>query len=563
MVNFTTTNIVGSASKSMWSQAQTVTREPNEQMMIVVQLVCTEEDSLIDLAGQGMEILEEIEKSGSQGIEKIITENKEGLEIAIIVGTVQNQKLTIKGVGKVDGYLARDGQLAKLGKDVSGELKEGDVVILATDKFVDAIGLSKYKEIVTEADNPAELLTPLLHTQAETSGAAAVVGEVNKDKKVIKWPQINLRNDESPRKLNLWIGGAIFLLLIIMIGVGMVRRVKVVTERDYATLNSSINAKIEETLSVGDLNPERARTLLTQARGEIEAYLATDIRDEYKQKATKLIVEIESADERAFKKNDIKLTTVAELSILADNLTAEKMKSDGKGNLVFLDSGSRRVVSMNLTDRSRQVIDANEADQFVDVGVSEAKVYGLSSTGVTELFWKKPDLKKAIEPDEFWKSPTNIEIFAGNVYILDKEQGEIWKYPTLGDTFGDRRRWLAVGITPDLSNVVDMKVVGDIWLITSTGKLERYNRGAPVTFGMEGFPAKGDAKKLSEPSALWVTDSLVYVLENGASRVVVFGTDGKYQSQYMNSEFAKASDLVVVDDKAYVIIDNVVKEFTL
>ncbi|MEI8232730.1 MAG: hypothetical protein WCG44_03215 [bacterium] len=563
MVNFTTTNIVGSASKLMWSQAQTVTHEENIQTMIVVQLVCTEEGSLIDLASQGMEILEEVEKNGSQGIDKIIAETKEGLEIGIIVGTVQNQKLTIKGVGKVAGYLARDGKLAKLGTDVSGELKEGDVVILATDKFVDAIGLSKYKEILTEADNPAELLTPLLHTQAETSGAAAVVGEVNKDKKVIKWPQINLRNDESPRKLNLWIGGAIFLLLIIMIGVGMVRRVKVVTERDYATLNSSINAKIEETLSVGDLNPERARTLLTQARGEIEAYLATDIRDEYKQKATKLIVEIESADERAFKKNDIKLTTVAELSILADNLTAEKMKSDGKGNLIFLDSGSRRVVSMNLTDRSRQVIDANEADQFVDVGVSEAKVYGLSSTGVTELFWKKPDLKKAIEPDEFWKSPTNIEIFAGNVYILDKEQGEIWKYPTLGDTFGDRRRWLAVGITLDLSNVVDMKVVGDIWLITSTGKLERYNRGAPVTFGMEGFPAKGDAKKLSEPSALWVTDSLVYVLENGASRVVVFGTDGKYQSQYMNSEFAKASDLVVVDDKAYVIIDNVVKEFTL
>jgi hypothetical protein len=182
---------------------------------------------------------------------------------------------------------------------------------------------------------------------------------------------------------------------------------------------------------------------------------------------------------------------------------------------------------------------------------------------VKELFWKKDEIKKVIEPDEFWKEPANISTFAGNIYILDRGQSEIWKYPTLGDTFGGRRRWLAVGITPDLSNVVDMKVVGDVWLLTSTGKLERYGRGAPVPFGMEGFPAKGEAKKLSEPSAIWVTDSMVYVLENGASRIVVFGTDGKYKSQYINSEFNKAQDLVVVDDRVYVLIDNVVKEFGL
>ena len=168
-----------------------------------------------------------------------------------------------------------------------------------------------------------------------------------------------------------------------------------------------------------------------------------------------------------------------------------------------------------------------------------------------------------IEPDEFWKDPTYIEQFAGNLYVFDREQNEIWKYPVLTDSFGDRRRWLAAGITPDLTKVVDMKVVGDIWLLTETGKLERYSRGAPVNFSMEGFPAKAEAKRFVNPVAVWATESLVYVLEAGAERVVVFGDDGKYESQYVNSEFSKASDLVVVDDKAYVLIDNVVKEFEL
>ncbi len=112
-------------------------------------------------------------------------------------------------------------------------------------------------------------------------------------------------------------------------------------------------------------------------------------------------------------------------------------------------------------------------------------------------------------------------------------------------------------------NVVDMKVAGDIWLLTSTGKLERYSKGAPVKFGMEGFPGTQGDKILSDPSAMWVGESLIYVIERGEQRIVVFGDDGKYKSQYVNSEFADASDLVVVDDKAYVIIDNVVKEFEL
>jgi len=184
-------------------------------------------------------------------------------------------------------------------------------------------------------------------------------------------------------------------------------------------------------------------------------------------------------------------------------------------------------------------------------------------SGISEMSWRKSEAKKVIEADEFWKNPVYIGLFAGNVYIFDREQSEIWKYPTLGDTFGSRRRWLAAGITPDLTKVIDMKVAGDLYLITSTGKLVRYSRGAPVTFSMEGFPAKGEAKRFSAPSAMWVSESLVYVLENGAGRVVVVGLDGKFQAQYVNSEFEKASDLVVLDNKGYVLIDNVVKEFGL
>ncbi len=579
MVKLTTTNIVGSADSTGWSQAQSSAMDDGRQLLVVLQLKCSDEDSLVDLATVGPAILEEILVQGRQVdnldklqrmVQKIRAGIAEGLQAEMIVGLLNNDKLLVFGQGTVEAYLARNGKLARLGNDFSlglsieGVLKSDDVVVLSTTKFREVVTLNKFKEIIITDGDPAEMLAPLVHTQNETSGVAAIVGAVREAEgaTVAKWPnlQIKLRSSE-PRKINLWIGGAILLLLVVMIGIGMVRRVRVAAEQDFADLNTSVSAKTEEALVVGELNPDQARMLLTEARGEIEAYLVTDVRDEYKDRARKLAVEVERADEKAFKKNDIKLETIVELGVLADNLQSKKMKADGKGNLVFLDSSDFRLVAMNLTDRSRQIVEVGRDSELVDIGVSETKIYGLHSGGVNEYFWKNDDEKKSIEADEFWKAPILIELFAGNIYILDKDQGEIWKYPTLGETFGGRRRWFAVSIAPDLSNVVDMKVVGDIWLLTSTGKLERYSRGAPTTFSMEGFPAKGESKKLSDPMAVWVTDSLVYVLESGAERVVVFGIDGKYQEQYLNSEFRHASDLVVVDDKGYVIIDNVVKEF--
>lgn len=579
MIKLVTANIVGSASLTNWSQAQSLAIGDQKHAFVVLQLTCVHDSSLVDLATVGSTILGELiaecrDVSTLQSLEEVVKktigEVSEDLQMAVIVGFMNEHELLIYGKGDVEAYLARSGQLARIGSNfaqgvgVRGEVRFDDVVLLSTAKFSEVITVSKLKEILTRDKNPAEMLAPLVHIQKDSSGLAAIVGVVEEQGVEKKWPILRLKlRPTEPHKVNLWIGGVILLLLVVMIGVGAVRRVKIVADQAYGELNQSVSTSIEEVMRVSELNPDQARNLLSQARGEVEAYLMTDVSDEYRDKARKLAVTIELAEERAFKRNDIKLDTVVELGVLAEGLGSDKVKTDGKGNLIFVDKNNKRLVSMNLVDRSRQIIEVGTEGGIIDVGVSESKTYALKTSGVEEYYRKGTEEKKMIEADEFWLKPSLIELFAGNAYILDTEQGEIWKYPTLGDSFGGRRRWFAVGIAPDLSNVVDMKVVGDIWLLTSTGKIERYSRGAPVNFSMDGFPAKGEAKRLSEPTAVWVSDSLVYVLEKGAGRVVVFDIEGKFVEQYVSSEFGKASDLVVVDDKGYVLIDNVVKSFGL
>lgn len=576
MATTSSANIVGSSSPSTWSQAQYVSYANERKLWIVIKLDLEEGSSIAELSEIGGEMISAIEKLGqscteSKQVKEIVEETcldvAEGIKAELAIALVDQDRLALYGNGQMGAYLCRGGEVALLknkweDKEVlSGLLKPGDRVLLATQSFVEIVGLSTLKDTLIEDESPAEALAPLLHRQADSSGAAAILSSIEEEKRQVKWPIVNKGNSE-PRKLNLWVGGIILGLLIIMIGIGMVRRVAVVAEKDYVTLTTSVEGKINELKSQSELNPELSRALLSQARNEINNYLATKIKDEYKVKAGKMLDELDLVEDQAFKKNEIKLTTLVELPVLSDGLSATKMKSDGKGNLIFLDTKEHKIVSMNITDRSRKIVGTG-TDTFTDTATTETKIFGLNTEGVFEIGIKDESIKKMIEPDEFWKAPAQLAFFAGNAYIFDSEQSEIWKYPTLGDTFGGRRRWLAPSITPDLSKVIDMKVVGDIWLLTSSGKLERYSRGAPVKFSMLGFPSNGDIKLLSEPSSMWVSADAVYVVENGAGRIVVFDQEGKYLAQYMNEEFARASDIVVVDDKVYVLIGNVVKEFGL
>lgn len=218
---------------------------------------------------------------------------------------------------------------------------------------------------------------------------------------------------------------------------------------------------------------------------------------------------------------------------------------------------------MSIADKSTITMDTSSVGIVKSLAFFNKLYFGVTDKGVAEFGQGNTDTKIVIDGDPLWGEIAQVDSFAGNIYLLDKGNSEIWKYPVIKDGYGERRRWLGAGITLDLTKVASMKVTGDVWIVTSSGKLERFSRGVPVDFSMDAFPSITDDKLLSDPAAIYVTDADVYVLERGAKRVVVFGQDGKYKSQYVNDEFAQASDLVIYNNQGYVMINNVVKEFGL
>ena len=218
MAKLTTTKIVGSASETEWVQAQVWEYKDSEQVMAVVEVKSEDNESMVDLVTVGSGILNELERKTplmqNQGqikevVEQIVREIKEGLKVGILLARVEGQKLNFYGNGRMTVYLARDGQIAKLKdnwsdkQEVAGEIKDDDRVVLTTEKLVDLMGISQFKDILINDNNPAEGLAPQIHAQKDTSAVGAIVGIVKVEKPAaIKWPQIKLKSDEPRRILD-------------------------------------------------------------------------------------------------------------------------------------------------------------------------------------------------------------------------------------------------------------------------------------------------------------------------------------------------------------------------
>ena len=272
---------------------------------------------------------------------------------------------------------------------------------------------------------------------------------------------------------------------------------------------------------------------------------------------------MKEAEGEIFKIEEKRLDTFVTLDLLAPKLTATRMTLYDEDTLVFPDLQAPRLVGMNVRDKSALVWTITNASKIRAATHFDTTLYTLGEQGIVAYLTKKKTDSVVIPPDEMWSQIQDVASFAGNLYLLDTGASEVWKYPVITDGFGDRRRWLAAGITPDLSGVIQFRVVGDIWFLTQSGKVERYSRGAPVKLALQGFPASTDSGLLNDPQTFFVSDDALYVVEGGAKRLVVFGLDGVYKRQYVSDDFAHVDDMVVVGETAYFLSENTVKTLRL
>jgi len=136
-----------------------------------------------------------------------------------------------------------------------------------------------------------------------------------------------------------------------------------------------------------------------------------------------------------------------------------------------------------------------------------------------------------------WTSADGLAVYSGNLYVLDTEGDQVWRYLPTDGGFDSERTGLLSGA--DLAGAVGIGVSGDVYLLMEKGGIRRFSGGQEIAFEMDGID-----QPIVSPASLLLTEGGLLVVDRGNKRVVAFALNGQFQGQIVSSKF---TDLQAVD----------------
>ncbi len=352
------------------------------------------------------------------------------------------------------------------------------------------------------------------------------------------------------------IASILLVLLITSIFLGLnTRSNKVKVE----TLNKTVEVvthQIDEASSLIDLNPVRARSLLGEANTSLSGIMGEFAKGSTEYKTVQEL--LQKIDEQTQLASRIKkITTPGEFFDIG------LLKKDGVGqnmalynnNLVIFDTQNKAIYKLSI-DNKQSAILAGESTlkDPIDVGIHGSFVYAVNTGGVISIDVGSKNTKVIIQKDSEWGTIKNIVAFAGNIYLLDTNKNQIWKYIAVTDGFSARNAYLNSDVTVDLSKSKAFSIDGSIY-VTDGQNIKKFTQGQPDTFTFQEMVDN----PIDIVSIFTNDDSKnLYLLDKGLGRIITTDKKGVYLGAYEWEGLKKASALVVSeeDKKALILSGN-------
>jgi len=139
-----------------------------------------------------------------------------------------------------------------------------------------------------------------------------------------------------------------------------------------------------------------------------------------------------------------------------------------------------------------------------------------------------------------WGSADALAYAGGNLYVLDPEANQVWRYlPTEGG-FDSERAGLLSGV--DLEGAVGLAVSGDLFILMDDGRVRRLEDGRERPFPLAGI----DLPLLSPASLVTLPASgRLMVADRGNKRLVSLSADGTFLRQMVSPRFTDLRALAV------------------
>jgi hypothetical protein len=325
-------------------------------------------------------------------------------------------------------------------------------------------------------------------------------------------------------------------------------------ELQKTELLPQIDTAYKQGLYYAELNPTRAKEYLIDAKKLLSNFSNPDAD------ISKLVAEVDSAYATVTKTYLLdSISPYFDLSAVNAEAQGSRISlydsvlvvSDKKNNVVYQIGSESR--SAKAIIGSTDVIGLIGADGF------DGTVYSVSSQGIARYEDKSSKVTRLLDGQTSWGEIVDIQLFGGNVYLLDQTNNQIWKYIPEESGFAAPRNYISSDSVVGLQDATSFSIDGNVWVGTSQGEVIKFYSGKRDPFSLSGI----DGGLLSIDSVFTDADSdFLYLLDSKLGRVVVVNKkDGNYVSSYQSKSFVGATDIALNVKSKYLYVLNNQKIF--
>ncbi len=348
------------------------------------------------------------------------------------------------------------------------------------------------------------------------------------DKKYNWWQRL-----KSTQKIAL-VGLLATVLIFIQSLVFLTQR-KSVSQKDkvYQELISSIDGKFAEADSKLIYNDQMAaESILLEIQTTLENLKLTSKQQEeeiatFKEKTRKQLNEVRRIHD---------VPEPLELSSLSTLVNPQQIVQKD-GNFYILDSQKIYL----LKDRNLSALtDFNQGKFLADWPQSKRLVVGNNEQFFIYDITENKQANFPLSQSAGNNSVRDLNIYSNNLYVLDGNGKQFFKYPENSASFNNGQAWLKEEV--DLQDVSSFTVDGSIYTIDNQGQIKKFTKGRIEEFSYQTPNPKIGAKATIQT---FRDSKYLYIIDPSNQRVVILNKDGNIKDQYTSLKFDQLLDLAI------------------
>ena len=542
-----------------------------------------------DVARAGRDTLEQIQReyfaldtkdlaSIKEAVSRVVKEIEEERDysMTLVVISQDSAYIVIASCGKVAMLRGERYGIIASGEEgsveaFSGKLLSGDVLIIGTCDFFEKVSSENLSLLAGGSiQDISEQIAPLIYTSSSGGEAAILLQiqdgevlqqEVDKGTQVADPTLADLKVEEKGvqviekyrlravrlfdiavyyfqhhKKQVLLGGGVLVLLMVLMVLLTRDSLGKRNSESEavVAQVNSEVGELLSDAEAVASVEPSRAITLLTKAKGIVESRMTgLDKSSQEYNELSSLLAKIQSQLDK------LEGGTPVELEEFFSDPEFSDVVVTGHGDNLFAASGTKTV---RLSGSGKVEEEGKVSSEIDAMYAVDNALYVLNSSGVEKI-----DINSLSGTNVINKKGIDVAAFGNNAYLLT---GDDIVRSSGGSYFS--------GSSP-LSQASSLSIDGAVYVLEDLS-IQKFLKGAETEFNLEGLvtPFGNKAKLYTSPEL-----EELYVLDPENKRIVVLEKEGRYETQYKSDTFLDATSFVVIKDTVYVGLPSGVSSFEL